>query len=52
MFTGGQSSAGFVATRESGSWAIAVFRNMVPFTRPPAGAVERSLAVGNTAGTT
>jgi uncharacterized protein (TIGR02246 family) len=40
----GQSSAGFVATNESGIWAIAAFRNMIPFARPLAGAVERSLA--------
>ena len=45
MFPAGQSSAGLVATRESGTWAIAVFRNMIPFTRPAAGPVERSLTV-------
>jgi uncharacterized protein (TIGR02246 family) len=48
MLPAGQSSAGFVATRESGTWAIAVFRNMIPFTRPTAGAVERSLAMSST----
>ena len=44
MLPGGYSSAGFVATRESGTWAIAAFRNMIPFARPAAGPVERSLA--------
>jgi hypothetical protein len=44
MLPAGQSLAGVVATRESGTWAITVFRNMIPFTRPAAGAVERSLA--------
>jgi uncharacterized protein (TIGR02246 family) len=43
MFPAGQSSAGLAATKESGTWTIAVFRNMVPFTRPAAGPVERSL---------
>jgi uncharacterized protein (TIGR02246 family) len=43
MLPAGQSSAGLVATRESGTWTIAVFRNMIPFARPAAGAVERSL---------
>jgi uncharacterized protein (TIGR02246 family) len=45
MLPAGQSSAGLVATRDGGSWAIAVFRNMIPFTRPAAGPVERSLTV-------
>jgi uncharacterized protein (TIGR02246 family) len=49
MLPAGHSSAGFVATRESGSWAIAVFRNMIPFVRPAAGAVERSLEAGRAA---
>ena len=44
MFPGGRSSCVFVATNEGGTWEIAVFRNMVPFARPPAGDVERSLA--------
>jgi uncharacterized protein (TIGR02246 family) len=44
MFPTGPSSAGVVATRDAGTWAIAVFRNMIPFARPAAGAVERSLA--------
>jgi uncharacterized protein (TIGR02246 family) len=37
------SKAGFVATKENGAWSIAVFRNMIPFVRPAAGSVERSL---------
>lgn len=37
------TSAGIVATQEDGAWHIAVFRNMVPFTRPIAGPVEREL---------
>jgi len=44
MLPGG-SSAGVVATRDSATWAIAVFRNMIPFVRPAAGPVERSLAM-------
>ena len=44
----GPSSAGLVATRDAGTWAIAVFRNMIPFARPAAGAVERSLASNGT----
>lgn len=44
MLPAGQSSLGFVATREAGTWAIAVLRNMIPFARPAAGPVERSLA--------
>jgi uncharacterized protein (TIGR02246 family) len=43
MLPAGQSSAGLVATRDGGTWAIAVFRNMIPFARPAAGPVERSL---------
>jgi uncharacterized protein (TIGR02246 family) len=35
--------AGYVATKERGTWSIAVFRNMVPFARPAAGPVEREL---------
>ena len=45
MLPAGQSSAGLVATREAGTWSIAVMRNMIPFTRPAAGPVERSLAM-------
>ena len=30
------TSAGVIATEDSGVWAIAVFRNMVPFSRPVA----------------
>jgi len=37
------SSCGFVATKENGSWSIAVFRNMVPFERPLAGPLDRGL---------
>lgn len=44
MLPGG-SSAGLIATRDAATWAIAVFRNMIPFTRPAAGPVERSLAM-------
>jgi uncharacterized protein (TIGR02246 family) len=40
------TSAGFVATKESGQWSIAVFRNMIPFHRPAAGPLERELAGG------
>jgi uncharacterized protein (TIGR02246 family) len=47
MMPGGTSSAGVVATRDSGSWAISVFRNMIPFSRPAAGPVERSLAAAS-----
>lgn len=36
--------AGLIAVREAGTWSIVVFRNQVPFERPPAGSVERSLA--------
>ena len=36
--------ASLTAVREDGTWAIAVFRNMVPFERPAAGPVERALA--------
>jgi uncharacterized protein (TIGR02246 family) len=44
MLPAGQSSAGFVATRDAGTWSIAVMRNMIPFVRTAAGPVERSLA--------
>ena len=37
------SSAGYVATKENGVWSIAVFRNMIPFSRPAAGPLEESL---------
>jgi uncharacterized protein (TIGR02246 family) len=37
------SSCGLVCTKEEGVWSIAVFRNMIPFTRPTAGPVEREL---------
>ncbi len=42
----GESRATFVATREAEGWTIASFVNMIPFTRPAAGPVERSLAAG------
>ena len=35
------TSAGVIATKDDGVWAIAVFRNMVPFARPVAGPVEQ-----------
>ena len=37
------TKAGYVATKDGDTWSIAVFRNMVPFVRPAAGPVERSL---------
>jgi len=33
----------FIAVKEAGAWSIVVFRNMIPFERPPAGPLERSL---------
>ena len=39
-----RSIASLTAVREGETWAIAVFRNMVPFERPAAGPVEKSLA--------
>jgi uncharacterized protein (TIGR02246 family) len=42
------TSAGIVATCEDGRWAIAVFRNMVPFNRPAAGPLERELTGART----
>ena len=36
--------ASLVAVRDGKSWSIAVFHNMVPFQRPAAGPLERSLA--------
>jgi len=39
-----QTSCGMVCTKEDRAWSIVVFRNMVPFSRPAAGAVERELA--------
>jgi uncharacterized protein (TIGR02246 family) len=38
-----QTSCGIVATKDSGVWSIAVFRNMVPFERPVAGPLDREL---------
>ena len=35
------SSCGIVATKEQGAWSIAAFRNLVPFDRPLAGAIDR-----------
>ncbi len=40
----GESRVIFVATREAEGWSIASFVNMIPFVRPAAGPVERSLA--------
>lgn len=37
------ASCGIVATKEDGAWAIALFRNMVPFGRPISGAYEAGL---------
>jgi uncharacterized protein (TIGR02246 family) len=34
----------FIAVKEGESWSIVVFRNMIPFERPPAGPLERSLS--------
>ncbi len=39
-----RSSMGLVATKDNGVWSIAVLRNMIPFERPVAGPIERSLA--------
>ena len=36
--------AGLIAVRDGDAWSIAVFRNMIPFQRPLAGPMERSLA--------
>jgi uncharacterized protein (TIGR02246 family) len=44
----GPSLASVVAVKESGRWAIAAFRNMVPFQRAPAGPLERALLHGAT----
>ena|SRR5215469_7123200 len=38
------SSCGLVATKERGSWSIALFRNLVPFGRPTAGPLDRELS--------
>jgi uncharacterized protein (TIGR02246 family) len=38
-----QSRLGCVLTREADGWKIAVFRNMIPYSRPPAGPVEEGL---------
>jgi uncharacterized protein (TIGR02246 family) len=38
-----QTSCGIVCTKDAETWSIAVFRNMVPFSRPAAGPVEREL---------
>jgi uncharacterized protein (TIGR02246 family) len=38
------TSCGIVCTKNEGMWSIAVFRNMVLFSRPAAGPVERELA--------
>ena len=44
MGSAGHSKAEVVATKEQDRWSIAVFRNMIPFVRPLAGPVERSIA--------
>ena len=41
-----QSQAGLVVLKEGDGWSIVVFRNMVPFKRPAAGPIERSLVGG------
>ena len=35
------SSCGLACTKEGGTWSIAVFRNMIPFSRPAAGPLEK-----------
>lgn len=42
------SSAGIIATQDEGVWAIAVFRNMVPFARPAAGPLDREVTFATT----
>ena len=37
------TSCGITAVKNNGRWAIAVFRNMVPFARPVAGPVEHEM---------
>jgi uncharacterized protein (TIGR02246 family) len=37
------TSCGITATKDEGKWMISVFRNMVPFIRPLAGALDREL---------
>jgi uncharacterized protein (TIGR02246 family) len=37
------SSCGLACTKEGGTWSIAVFRNMIPFSRPIAGPLEGQL---------
>jgi uncharacterized protein (TIGR02246 family) len=34
----------FIAVKEGGAWSIVIFRNMIPFQRPSAGPLERSLS--------
>ncbi len=38
-----RSLCGMVCTKDNGVWAIAVFRNMVPISRPTAGPLEKEL---------
>ena len=38
-----ETSLGLVATKEQGTWSIALFRNLVPFERPVGGPLEREL---------
>lgn len=42
-----QTSCGLLCTKDDGTWSIAAWRNMVPFARPMAGAVEQQLAAAN-----
>jgi uncharacterized protein (TIGR02246 family) len=44
------ASCGIVATKENGEWSIAVFRNMVPFSRPSAGPLDEELLAASRAG--
>lgn len=37
------SSCGVVATKDNGVWSIAVFRNLVPYSRPAAGPLDREV---------
>lgn len=37
------SSCGLVCTKEGDAWSIVVFRNMIPFSRPTAGPLEREM---------
>lgn len=41
------TSCGIVAIQTDGAWQLAAFRNMVPFSRPVAGPVERVLTTAS-----